>query len=95
MGTNTGWLYFSRKHERENPHPIVNLYPHSYGWQVFPATRPVPPPPGCRGLTLRDMSFAPGRAGGPPGRAGGDRVACTGGAPWPSGEPGWAWDSSR
>jgi hypothetical protein len=42
LGTNTGSLYYSRKHEREHPHPIVNLYPHSYGWQVMPAnTTPV------------------------------------------------------
>jgi hypothetical protein len=37
LGTNTGVLYFSAKHEREHPHPIVNMYPHSYGWQVFPS----------------------------------------------------------
>jgi hypothetical protein len=37
LGTNTGSLYFSAKHEREHPHPVVNMYPHSYGWQFFPS----------------------------------------------------------
>jgi hypothetical protein len=37
LGTNTGSLYFSAKYEREHKHPIVNVYPHSYGWQFFPS----------------------------------------------------------
>jgi hypothetical protein len=54
LGTNTGGLYFSAKHEREHPHPIVNMYPHSYGWQFFPsdwtnATQAAR----CQGLTYR------------------------------------------
>jgi hypothetical protein len=53
LGTNTGWLYFSRKHERRNPHPIVNFYPHSYGWQVFPADTTPATKAACRGLTYR------------------------------------------
>lgn len=53
LGTNTGGLYFSRKHERERPHPIVNLYPHSYGWQVFPASTPPARHAACRGLSYR------------------------------------------
>jgi hypothetical protein len=53
MGTNTGWLYFSRKHEREHPHPIVNLYPHSYGWQVIPADTPSARVAACRGLSYK------------------------------------------
>jgi hypothetical protein len=41
LGTNTGTLYFSLKHEREHPYPTVKIYPHSYGWQFFPLnTRP-------------------------------------------------------
>jgi hypothetical protein len=41
LGTNTGSLYFSLKHEREKPYPAVKIYPHSYGWQVFGVdTRP-------------------------------------------------------
>jgi hypothetical protein len=51
LGTNTGWLYFSRKHEREHPHPIVNLYPHSYGWQVFPSDTTPARQAACTGLT--------------------------------------------
>jgi hypothetical protein len=54
LGTNTGSLYFSAKYEREHPHPIVNMYPHSYGWQFFPsdwtnATQAAR----CRGLTAK------------------------------------------
>jgi len=37
MGTNTGVLYFNRNYEKLHPHPIVNMYPHSYGWQFFPS----------------------------------------------------------
>jgi hypothetical protein len=52
LGTNTGVLYFSRKYEQQRAHPIVNMYPHSYGWQFFPsdwtnATQAAR----CRGLT--------------------------------------------
>jgi hypothetical protein len=54
LGTNVGVLYFSRQNEIEHPHPIENMYSHSYGWQFFPsdwtnstqASR-------CRGLTYR------------------------------------------
>jgi hypothetical protein len=53
MGTNTGWLYFSRKHEREHPHPIVNLYPHSYGWQVSPGNTTPAMRAVCQGLNYR------------------------------------------
>jgi hypothetical protein len=53
MGTNTGSLYFSRKHEREHPHPIVNLYPHSYGWQVLPAHTAPSMQAACQRLTYR------------------------------------------
>ncbi len=53
MGTNTGWLYFSRKHEREHPHPIVNFYPHSYGWQVVPGNTAPAMRAACQGLSYR------------------------------------------
>jgi hypothetical protein len=53
MGTNTGWLYFSRKHEREHPHPIVNFYPHSYGWQVIPGNTAPAMRAACQGLNYR------------------------------------------
>ncbi len=54
LGTNTGVLYYNAKYEKLHPHPIVNMYPHSYGWQFFPsdwtnATQAAR----CRGLTLR------------------------------------------
>ena len=53
IGTNTGWLYYSRKHEREHPHPIVNLYPHSYGWQVVPGDTTPATHAACQGLNYR------------------------------------------
>jgi hypothetical protein len=53
MGTNTGMLYFDPKHERLHPHSVVKFYPHSYGWQVFPADqRSATQVARCRGLTL-------------------------------------------
>jgi hypothetical protein len=54
LGTNVGVLYFSAKHEREHPHPIVNLYPHSYGWQAFPSEwQNATQAARCQGLTFR------------------------------------------
>jgi hypothetical protein len=53
LGTNTGSLYYSRKHEREHPHPIVNLYPHSYGWQVMPAHTTPALRAACQGLNYK------------------------------------------
>ena len=54
LGTNTGILYFSAKHEREHPVSIVNMYPHSYGWQVFPSNQSnAAQVARCRGLTYR------------------------------------------
>jgi hypothetical protein len=45
-------LYFSRQYEREHKHPIVNMYPHSYGWQFFPSDRTNAKQAAlCRGLT--------------------------------------------
>jgi hypothetical protein len=53
LGTNTGILYFDPKHERLHPHPVVKLYPHSYGWQVFPSGLSTAAQTArCRGLTL-------------------------------------------
>jgi hypothetical protein len=53
LGTNTGILYFDPKHERLHPHSVVNFYPHSYGWQVFPAHQQTAAQVArCRGLTL-------------------------------------------
>ncbi len=54
LGTNVGFLYFNPASETAHKHPIVNLYPHSYGWQILPsdwtnstqAAR-------CRGLSYR------------------------------------------
>ncbi|MGI8715999.1 MAG: hypothetical protein ACR2NR_23025, partial [Solirubrobacteraceae bacterium] len=54
LGTNTGTLYFSAKHQREHPQPVVNMYPHSYGWQFFPADVNLSAHPAdCSGLTYR------------------------------------------
>ena len=53
LGTNTGRLYFSSKYEKLHPqHTIVNMYPHSYGWQFFPSNWPgITEPAACHGLT--------------------------------------------
>jgi hypothetical protein len=54
LGTNTGSLYFSAKHEREHPEPIENMYAHSYGWQFFPSDwTNAKQEAGCRGLTFK------------------------------------------
>ncbi len=54
LGTDTGRLYFSAAYEREHEHPIVNMYPHSYGWQVFPSDwTNAAQAARCRGLTER------------------------------------------
>jgi hypothetical protein len=54
LGTNTGVLYFSAKAEQQHPHPIVNMYPHSYGWQFFPSNWTNPAQAArCQGLTYR------------------------------------------
>jgi hypothetical protein len=54
LGTNTGMLYFDPKHERLHPHSVVEFFPHSYGWQVFPAHQASAAQVArCRGLTLR------------------------------------------
>lgn len=54
LGTNTGVLYFDAKHQREHPVAVVNLYPHSYGWQTFPANVNLSAHPAdCAGLTYR------------------------------------------
>jgi hypothetical protein len=36
-GVKIGALYVSQKHEREHPTPLVNIYPLSNGWKVFPS----------------------------------------------------------
>jgi hypothetical protein len=47
-------LYFDRKHERLHPHSVVDFYPHSYGWQVFPSHQQgAAQVAHCRGLTYR------------------------------------------
>jgi hypothetical protein len=54
LGSNVGRLYFSAKHEREDPRPVMNMYPHSYGWKVFPShTLNGAQAARCSGLTLR------------------------------------------
>jgi hypothetical protein len=54
LGSNVGRLYFSAKAERLHPHPIVNMYPHSYGWQVFPShTQNATQAARCIGLALQ------------------------------------------
>jgi hypothetical protein len=36
-GLKIGALYVSQKHERQHPTPLVNIYPLSDGWKVFPS----------------------------------------------------------
>jgi hypothetical protein len=37
LGTDTGSLFFVPSSEKHHRHPIVNMYPHYYGWKVFPS----------------------------------------------------------
>jgi hypothetical protein len=37
MGVKVGVLYVSQAYERLHPHPLVNIYPTSSGWKVFPS----------------------------------------------------------
>jgi hypothetical protein len=54
LGSNVGRLYYSARAERVHPFPIVNMYPHSYGWQVFPShAQNATQAARCTGLTLR------------------------------------------
>jgi hypothetical protein len=54
LGSNVGQLYFSAKAERLHPRPIVNMYPHSYGWQVFSShTQNATQAARCIGLALQ------------------------------------------
>ena len=54
LGTNTGVLYYHAAAERRHPQPIVNIFPHSYGWQVFPShTQNATEAARCMGLTFR------------------------------------------
>ena len=36
-GLKIGELYVSQNHERLHPSPLVNIYPLSHGWKVFPS----------------------------------------------------------
>ncbi len=53
LGTNTGILYFDPKHERAHPYPAVKIYPHSYGWQIFPVDSRPSQAASCRSLVYR------------------------------------------
>ncbi len=37
MGINTGVLYVNPSYLKTHPHPLVNIYPTSSGWKVFPS----------------------------------------------------------
>ena len=37
LGTNVGILYFNPVSKVAPKHPIVNIYPHAYGWQILPS----------------------------------------------------------
>jgi hypothetical protein len=54
LGTNVGILYFNPASETAHKHPIVNLYPRSYGWQIFSSDWTSPTQAArCRGLSYR------------------------------------------
>lgn len=54
LGTNTGRLFFVPSSEKHHRHPIVNMYPHYYGWQFFPSDWTTPRQAArCRGLSYR------------------------------------------
>jgi hypothetical protein len=37
MGIKTGVLYVNPSYLKTHPHPLVNIYPTSSGWKVFPS----------------------------------------------------------
>ena len=47
-----GALYVSKTYERLHPHPLVNMYPLSNGWKVFPSHVDAASAARCSGLTL-------------------------------------------
>ena len=51
-----GALYVSQTYERLHPHPLVNFYPHSNGWDVAPSHVDAASASRCSGLTLKYRS---------------------------------------
>ena len=47
-----GALYVSKTYERKHPHPLVNMFPLSNGWRVFPSHVTAASASRCSGLTL-------------------------------------------
>jgi len=47
-----GELYVSQTYERKHPHPLVNMFPLSNGWTVFPSHVTAASAARCSGLTL-------------------------------------------
>lgn len=54
MGVKIGELYYNADYEALHPHPIVNMYPLTDGWKVFPSHMTTAAQRArCSGLTLR------------------------------------------
>lgn len=54
LGTNVGMLFYNPNSQLTHPHPVVNMYPHSYGWSFFPSdTSTAVQAARCSGLTYR------------------------------------------
>jgi hypothetical protein len=54
LGTNVGMLFYNPNSQLTHPHPVVNMYPHSYGWSFFPShTSTAAQAARCSGLTYR------------------------------------------
>ena len=47
-----GELYVSQTYERKHPHPLVNMFPLSNGWRLFPSHVTAASAARCSGLTL-------------------------------------------
>lgn len=50
MGFKIGALYVSQAYEKKHPHPLVNMYPLSNGWRVFPSHLTAATAARCHGL---------------------------------------------
>lgn len=52
MGVNVGQLYVSQRYQRLHPSPLVNIYPITNGWKVFPSHLNASSPAYCGRLRL-------------------------------------------
>ena len=52
LNVKIGYLYVSQNYLKLHPHPLVNIYPLSNGWKVFPSHVNAASAARCRGLRL-------------------------------------------